>query len=652
MIEGTDLDLDEVAALTGGNPLFVTEVIAWGADPVPASVRDSVLGGAAKLPPGARRVLDLVSVMPGGADRTVVDAIVAPAAEDVAACERLALLRSEDHSLACRHELVRRAVESELSVEERRYLNQRVLDELTGYADVAVLVHHAREAGNEAAIVEYAPRAARTAMALESYREALGHFEALDPHLDRLAEIDQAALLEARAQAETYVGSQRGPEMIGRAIDLYRSADAEADLARALASAVRLYEFGFRPQDADACAAEAVRLLEKWGPSKDLAFALSQQAWLAMIRGAAERAEKVAACAIGVARQVDAPFALIHSLNTKACCLIASGDNGGFDMLEECERLAQAHGSPAEAARALSNVAGFALQHLDFDRAADSAALSAEMAAKHDLESSAAYGQAEAAEVLALHGEWPTAESMLVDAMAASTLIEAKAKTSLAAILTPCGRAGARTVAYRAWALAQALGQLQYLIPAAGRVAEHLWVSGEEDPKFIEAAHEVLAAAERLGVPVEPLSSGILAFWMWKLGQITAGPDWIAEPYRLVIEGRPVEAAAIWEDKGAPYEQALALMHGDHTDQLRALRMLEDLGAEATAARLRESLHNDGVQIPRRRSMATRRHPAGLTPLVRPRYSSCSAKASPTPRSPTGSSSPATPSRTTWRRSS
>ena len=65
MVEDTDLDSDLVLSLTDGNPLFVVEVAASGVEGVPSSVQDSVLVRAGKLSSGARRVLDLVSVIPG-----------------------------------------------------------------------------------------------------------------------------------------------------------------------------------------------------------------------------------------------------------------------------------------------------------------------------------------------------------------------------------------------------------------------------------------------------------------------------------------------------------------------------------------------------------------------------------------------------------
>ena len=62
-----------------------------------------------------------------------------------------------------------------------------------------------------------------------------------------------------------------------------------------------------------------------------------------------------------------------------------------------------------------------------------------------------------------------------------------------------------------------------------------------------------------------------------------------------------------------PYEQALALMHGDEAQKIEAIRIFEELGAKGTSARLRKILLAQGVKVPRGKSQATRDHAAGLT---------------------------------------
>jgi len=115
LIGSGDLDPTEVLALTDGNPLFVTEIIASGLGTVPASIQDSVLARASKLGPGARSMLDLVSVFPTDADLTLVEGILQPAPQDLAECVRQGLLGISGDTVAFHHALTRQAVESALS---------------------------------------------------------------------------------------------------------------------------------------------------------------------------------------------------------------------------------------------------------------------------------------------------------------------------------------------------------------------------------------------------------------------------------------------------------------------------------------------------------------------------------------------------------
>ncbi|HVU91208.1 MAG TPA: AAA family ATPase, partial [Jatrophihabitans sp.] len=60
---GSSLDPGQVHRSTGGNPFFVTELLAVGADELPPTVRDAVLARAARLSAGANAVLAAAAVI-------------------------------------------------------------------------------------------------------------------------------------------------------------------------------------------------------------------------------------------------------------------------------------------------------------------------------------------------------------------------------------------------------------------------------------------------------------------------------------------------------------------------------------------------------------------------------------------------------------
>ena len=64
LVDGTGLDPEEAHRLTGGNPFFLTEMVAAGSTE-PQTVHDAVLARAARLPPASRLALDVASQLDG-----------------------------------------------------------------------------------------------------------------------------------------------------------------------------------------------------------------------------------------------------------------------------------------------------------------------------------------------------------------------------------------------------------------------------------------------------------------------------------------------------------------------------------------------------------------------------------------------------------
>jgi DNA-binding NarL/FixJ family response regulator len=71
----------------------------------------------------------------------------------------------------------------------------------------------------------------------------------------------------------------------------------------------------------------------------------------------------------------------------------------------------------------------------------------------------------------------------------------------------------------------------------------------------------------------------------------------------------------LWDRLGCPYQAALALLDTNEEANLRAsLARLVDLGADATARRVRRTMRDLGIRsIPAGARTATKAHPRGLT---------------------------------------
>ncbi len=611
MIGSAVFDIDEVVALTGGNPLFVTEVLASGIGQVPLSVSDAVLARAAKLSPVARRVLDVVSVAPGQAERWLVAELVGPNDEQLAECQQHGLLIVSDEVMSFRHDLQRRAIESELSLSERHRLNQQVLDALRGSADPARLVHHATEAGDIDAIVEYAPRAARAAIATCSTSEAVAQFRRLRPHLDRIEIAERAAVLADWAAQEYQLDHPEAVRLFEEGIEFHRRAGDPRRLALVLTMASRANWRNGHTEAALAYADEAIAILEPDGLGPDLARALSQRAHLEFqYQDRDEAVLPLVDRAIAVAREVDDAEALVRALSVKGYLLYSRGDVSGMALMEESLMAAEQSGDQWGEVIALTNIAGMFGDVRDVSRAIDFARRARDTAARYDIRSLVVNGQAMYAEFLLWKGDWDAAENTATDAIESGPLVEGLARRILGTIQARRGRNEARTVVMRMWALTETERGPSVLDPAAATLAEYLWLSGEHNPELVARLEQVLAA---LLVRGRPWPTGSFAFWMWKLGLLKVVPDGSDDFYRWIMTGEYWRAAQFWHEKGIPYEEGLALMHGDEAEQVQAIRIFEDLGATAAANNVRRSLAQHGARVSRGKSLATRDHPAGLT---------------------------------------
>ena len=624
LVGDADLDVEEILTLTNGNPLFVTEVIASGVENVPTSVQDSVLARAAKLSPQARQLLDLASVIPGESERSLIESILGSAQEHMIECSRQGLLRMGEIVVSFHHELTRRSIESTLNAHDRRRLNQQVLTQLVGRADPARLVHHAREADDVNSIIEFAPEAARAAIAIESHREAAAHFRLLEPYLDRIGENERASIVDDWARTEYYLISSEASDILARAIALHRETGNDPALARALTFSVRVNEVNGWPEPAEAASREAIKILESYPPSPDLAAAVSQRAWLMKMRGDGPRAVETAERAIELAEETGDELSLINALITKGHFAFRGGDPNGFRMLEEVRLRAEQAGYPFEETLALLNMAEVATEHRDLERAGVMSQRARDAAARYEIRINENAASAHYAKVLDWKGEWAAAEDAAANAASAhyAKVLDWKGATDAlfysqlvaGQVLGPLqarqGRSAARATLDSIWARAYAGNEMQTLLPSAAGRAEYMWLTGEHDPSLIARFREVLNDTRRLTFP---WSAGWLAFWLWMLGELSEAPEGIAAPYRLIMEGKPTEAATILETKGIPYERGLALMHGDRKARLEALEVFETLGASAVAAKLRNALRDEGIGVPRGKGRDTRRHAAGLT---------------------------------------
>ncbi|MGI9608180.1 MAG: ATP-binding protein [Acidimicrobiales bacterium] len=611
LVAGSELDPDVVLALTEGNPLFVTELLAVGADEIPASVRDTVLSRIASVTPKARVVLDLVSVAPGGIELAMVEEAAGDRDLHIEDSVVRGLLVVADDHVSYRHDLQRRAVEEALTPSARQKLNQNLLDAIGDSVDSARIVHHAVAADDVDSIVRFALRAAREAMAIESTSEAVSHFRLLEPHLDLVNLAERVAILTDWAKQEYFLDSARSALLYRRAIEMRRQTDDPIALAELLTTAsVTARAYGHH-DEAGRFAAEAVSLLEPGGASEAFARALSQHAYLAFIyQGHVDTAMSLVELAEGVADEIGSDLAMMYGIRVKAQLLACQGDPEGHALAERSVELACAAGDHFAEIVALTHAAGLAADERDVDRAIDFATRARDTSRRHEVRSREVDIDVMLAEYEMWRGDWTSAEATARDWSGSKPSIESIAHRILATIETRRGRRDARSAIDEMLELVLPGEGLWLIDPAATAIAEYLWLSGDRDPEllgFVDDAHAAGVSAGR------PWPSGSLTFWMWKLSLIKSLAPGTAGFLTWIVEGGHAETARFCRDRQLPYEEGLALMHGTKTNRLDAIRIFDGLGAVAASNRVRELLGEKPKRVHRGAGRSTVDNKAGLT---------------------------------------
>jgi ATP/maltotriose-dependent transcriptional regulator MalT len=606
---------DGLFAVTGGNPFFVIEALQ--VDGVPATVRDAVLARAARQTPAARQLLDLVAIVPGRIEAAMVEAILAPAREDIAAALASGLLTAENGFYAYRHELARIAMEQALSAPVATSLHARVLSCLeqggSGTA-LARLVHHAAGAADSSAVLMYAPRAAAEAVshgahcdAAALYAKALGHAVGLpaEAHAD---------LLERHAY-QGYLTGQIDPAIASSlsALAIWRALGNRRQEGHTLRWLSRLHWFVSRNREAETYADQAVQLLESLPADGELAWALSNRAQLHMLAGRTDEAVAWGMRAIALAEAEGDEEVLVHALNNVGAARYSEGHAEGRAMLEQSLDLALEHGYGEHVARAYANLTSTAVVIRDYPAAQRMIADATAYFAERDLDAWSNYVLAQQARLDFEQGRWDAAArlaSQIIARPAAAPVARIPALAVLARIRLRRGDPGTDELLDEACALARATGELQRLAPVAAARAEAAWL--RNDGSGVDA--ELLRICELAEQLHDPRALGELRFWCRRLGMACEDSRDIEVPYALQAADQWRAAATAWERLGCPYEQAMALLDGDEPAMLEALDTLGRLGASVTVDRCRAHLRCIGVRgVARGPRATTAAHPAGLT---------------------------------------
>jgi DNA-binding CsgD family transcriptional regulator len=600
---------------TGGNPFFVTEVLAGDGGDVPPTVRDAVLARASRLGPGARRLVDAVAVVPGSIDIALLEQLAGDEMAHLAECLASGMLTPTSAGVGFRHELARLAIEQSLTLDRRIALNEQAFRWLAGEPeddlDLSALAHHADAAGNSAAVLRYAPAAAKRASAVGAHREAAEQYaRALSYHA--APDHDRLSLLEGYATETVLTGRYaRSLEVREEAIALARQLDDRLRLGENLARLPAAAISTGQNDRAEQANGESIEILEELPPGKELALAYGYQGYLRMLSRDNEEGVSWGERALELATHIAEPDVQAFGLNTIGTSYLMAGEIArGRSYLERSIDVATEHDLHQRMSNAYSMLASGLGEMYELAESKRWAHEFVAFAREHDLDM--AYVRSWLSAVLVYQGRWDEgtalAQELLADDISAISRITAL--IALGRVRVRRGDPGIWEVLDEALETSLEGGHLQRLGHVHAARAEAAWLAGD-------AAHTIDEARAVYDLALEKRHlwfAGELAYWQWKAGALATAPDWIAEPYARQIAGDARGAAASWAARGCIYESARALSESDDEALLRdALAELERLGGQPLARVVRQALRTLGASVPRGPRASTRENPAELT---------------------------------------
>ena len=612
---GSALDADAIFQRTGGNPFYLTEVLAAGAEQVPATVRDAVLARVSRLSPAGREAAAAASVLGRRAEAGFLAAVSGQPLTAVDECLDRGVLVADGDSVVFRHDLARLAVEGSLSAAQRSGAHARALAQLTarGSHDHRWLAHHPAGCGDSVAVLRHAPLAAARAARLGAHREAAEQFQLALRHHEP-SDRQRAALLE-RLSYECYLTDRLvlARDSLLEALAIHeREGDALPVGTAQRWLSRRSWVLG-QNTDSERYAVAAVSTLEPLEPGPELAMAYSNMAQLRMLADDNVAALHWGAKAIGLAREIGDRDAEMHALNNVGTALATAGDLiEGQARLAQSLDLALASDAHEHAARAFTNLGSINVINwslVDADRHLHAGIT---YCADRDLDTWWLYMTAWLARSQAEQGRYAAAERHVADVTRhphVSPITQVSVLPVAGVLAARRGNDGTRALD-DAMAIAVRTGEALRLIPVAAARAEAAWIAGRT-PDLVAAIDRAWPVAL---VHPHPWGLGELSWWLRLAGDDRPAVAPLARPFALMLADEHKAAAAVWEALGCPLWSAYALAFSPEIrDAQQCLDVLDKLGAPAVRHAVLRDRHARGLAVPRGPRPASRANPAGLT---------------------------------------
>ena len=614
--------------MTLGNPFLVSVFVDAAQRPLTnpmASIRDVVQARISRLSADSQQLCELVSVVPGSVELSVLQAASASLlssdfASAIDLCVLSGLLELNDKTIGFKHEISRRVVETNLQPVSTKKLNEAVYQALLGVPDVsfARLVHHASKAQLHTQVATLAPQAAEQARRLGARLEALTNYRHALDFIELLPVKTQAEVLEGWAveTAAMTWPDQKVFEALHQAVALWKSL---GEVERA-GGALRWLAFGFwifgKRQEGTVYLEEALNLLESIPPTATLAVTYSLKIKLFMVDSDYAQAIAMGQRALSISQSLKAEEALAQSMTYLGTAMLRAQQLEGKKLLVDGIALGREKGYFKSTSDAYHNLVEALLKQGMLLEAEQSCAEGLNYSGQFDISTTYLFGLE--SQIQCARGRYDQAEKTARKAIetlpGGSDFIRRPALTGLGVTLSRAGRDGALSTLRELLACNINLDFTQDILPASAALSEALAFSGN----FEQARSTLLTGWALRGRESNPWMIGAMLVWAQRLSltldQEHAADIALAQPYYLELKGDHRASADAWATVGAPFEQAVALMRCGSSDILRAIDIFDEIGAAPALGYARMQAKALGLRgIKRGPYGASRGNPVGLT---------------------------------------
>ena len=618
---GSGVNAERLHHVTGGNPFFVTEVLATGPDALtrkglPRSISEAVHGRLGRLSAKGRETVHAVAVCGPRADVSLLEKMCPEARTALHECLDAGVLTAEGELVGFRHELARRATVAQIPDFDRIELHRRALTALAQPPNdpntLAALAFHADEAGEIEATIRYGIAAAERAASLGANREAASLYALALRCTGTAADERRVVWLERHAFA-CYLSGQAEPAVasLREAITLRRKLGDQLEEGDGLRWLSRLLQPLGRADEAIDAAHASLRLLEDLGPSPQLAWSLINMAHISALALDPVCAD-YAARAHALARELHDPAVDIRARGYTALTTVFSTGTGWDELATVWREALSTEGLEEHAGVLGVLIYWYAVLRCELGRAEGYLAEASRFCDERDLGMFSSLLTA-ASTLAALHGgDWDraavTAEQIVtrpelspqhrILPLVTLTLLRARRGQPPTAALV--GEAAADTQP----------GNLVHLGAVWAARAEVAWLAGDDEVALAEALAGLACSPEH----ADPWQTGQLQRWVRLAGSTieVIGHDPLT-PFDLEISGQWQRAAEAWMGRGCPYDAALAQLGGDVSAVKEALATFRELGAKAAARRAQQRLAVLRERAPRTRQADKDSDPHALT---------------------------------------